>query len=196
MPKTTRPAAPPCSRWRGSSLKTHRKATVFFICYSGEEQGLFGSIDHAGNLVSSGDDSKVQGVLIMDMIGYTADADLDCLLEANVASQGLIDTFADAAATYTTLRIVTSLSPFGSDHVPYLNRGMQALLTIENDWDIYPGYHRTTDLAANISLAMGREVLKMNVAGLAGLAGAPAGLLFRDGFETGDLTAWSANSGG
>ncbi|MEM7051062.1 MAG: M28 family peptidase [Acidobacteriota bacterium] len=171
-------------------------ATLIFICYAGEEQGLFGSTDHASKLVNSGNNSKVQGVLIMDMIGFTADSDLDSLLEANSGSQSLIQLFADAGNAFSDLRIVTSLNPFGSDHVPYLNRGMRALLVIENDWDQYPGYHRTSDLPANLDRDMGGETLKMNVAAIAHLAGvnATSTTIFEDGFESGNLGAWTESA--
>ena len=162
-------------------------ATILFMCYSGEEQGLFGSSDHASDLVAAGLDDDVKGVLIMDMVGYTADDDLDCLLETSSANAALADLFA-AAAEVTDLRIVISFNPFGSDHVPYLNRGMPALLTIENDWDIYPCYHRTCDLSDNVSLAMGGEILKMNVGVMARMAGVAP--IFADGFESGDTSAW------
>ena len=165
------------------------EATVLFICYSGEEQGLFGSVDHASQLVAAGLDDDVQAVLTMDMIGYTGDPDLDCLLETSSQYAALADAFA-AAAELTDLRIVISFNPFGSDHVPYLNRGMPALLTIENDWDSYPCYHRTCDTPENLTLAMGREILEMNVATLAQLIGT-AGTIFIDGFESGDTSAWS-----
>ncbi len=169
-------------------------ATILFICYSGEEQGLFGSVDHASGLVAAGLADRVQAVLIMDMVGYTADDDLDCLLETSSANAALADAFA-AAAEQTELRIVISFNPFGSDHVPYLNRGMPALLTIENDWDIYPCYHSSCDLPANITLAMGREILKMNVAVLGQMIGGGAPI-FADGFESGTLGAWSSAVGG
>ncbi|MBK6424961.1 MAG: M28 family peptidase [Blastocatellia bacterium] len=149
------------------------EATIIFVCYSGEEQGLYGGTAHAASLVTSGDDDKVQAVLTMDMIGYTGDSDLDCLLETNSSGQFMIDAYAAAAAQYTTLRILTTLNPFGSDHVPYLNRGMPALLTIENDWDSYPNYHRTTDTANNITIDMGLQTLRMNVAALAKMIAAP-----------------------
>jgi hypothetical protein len=149
------------------------EATIKFICYSGEEQGLFGSTDHASDLVSSGDNSKFKAMINMDMIGYTSDGDLDCLLETGTIGQFISDVCAEAAADYTTLRIVTSLNPFGSDHVPYLNRGLPSLLTIENDWDDYPNYHRTTDTASNITLEMGLQTLRMNVAALANLINGP-----------------------
>jgi hypothetical protein len=151
-------------------------ATVIFMCYSGEEQGLHGSTAHAANLVTTNDDEKVQAVLTMDMISYTGDADLDCLLETNSTAQFMIDAYSAAAAQYTSLRIVVSLNPFGSDHIPYLNRGMPALLTIENDYGSYPAYHRSTDLIGNVNMSMGTETIKMNVAALAGMIGtAPAG---------------------
>jgi Zn-dependent M28 family amino/carboxypeptidase len=171
------------------------EATMVFICFSGEEQGLVGSNAHAASLVQSGDDAKVRAVLNMDMIGYTADSDLDCLLETRSVGQSFMDTLAGAATNVTSLRIVTSLFAWGSDHVPYLNGDMAAVLTIENDYASYPGYHSTTDLPQNITIEMGRQVLRMNVAALAELAGvASADVLFSDGFESGDSTAWSATA--
>ena len=85
---------------------------------------------------------------------------------------------------------VISFFPFGSDHVPYLDRGMPALLTIENDWSQYPCYHRTCDLAGLLTLAMGREILKMNVVALAQMSG-PGAAIFADGFESGDTSLWT-----
>lgn len=168
------------------------EATVIFICYSGEEQDYFGSTDHAAGLVSAGDDDKVRTMLNMDMIGFTEDSDLDCLLETDAAFASVLDPFVNAAAGYTTLRIVTSLWAWGSDHEPYLDRGMPALLTIENDCDDYPHYHRSTDLPPNLSLNMAGEILRMNAAALAQLVGAqPSSLIFADGFESGDLSAWT-----
>ncbi|MEM6455317.1 MAG: M28 family peptidase, partial [Acidobacteriota bacterium] len=169
------------------------EATLVFLCYAGEEQGLFGSIDHAGQLVADGDDAKVRLMLNMDMIGYSADADLDVLLETEPPFAGRLDVFVDAADQLTTLRAVTSLFAFGSDHVPYLDRNMPAVLTIENDWNLYPDYHRTGDVPANLDLAMGDQVLRMNAAVLMQTAGASAEV-FVDGFESGDASAWSVQT--
>ncbi|MEM9595127.1 MAG: M28 family peptidase [Acidobacteriota bacterium] len=169
------------------------EASLLFLCYSGEEQGLIGSAAHATRLVDDGDAPKVQLMLNMDMIGYTGDADLDCLLETETQFASILDPFVDAAAQFTTLRTVTSLFAFGSDHVPYLNRGMPALLTIENDWDVYPNYHRTGDLPGSLSVDMGTQVLRMNAAVLVQTMGAQPEI-FADGFESGSLTAWSSTS--
>lgn len=146
--------------------------TMLFICYAGEEQGFYGSEAHAASLVAAGNASKVRAVLDMDMIGYTADADLDCLLETSAPFAPLAEVLAAAADAYTPLRIVTSLKPYGSDHVPYLERGISAVLTIENDWDDYADYHRTTDTPDKIapSLVMAEQILRMNVGAVAALA--------------------------
>ena len=172
------------------------EATVFFICYSGEEQGLHGSDDHAGDLVAAGHSSKVQRVLTMDMIGYTGDADLDVLLETEPPFADTLDALVDAAEQFTTLRTSTTLFAFGSDHVPYLDRDLPALLTIENDWDSYPSYHRTSDTPDNLTPEMGEQILRMNAAVLAQETGAQAGgaaAIFADGFEAGNTNAWSVS---
>jgi hypothetical protein len=172
------------------------EGTVLFICYSGEEQGLYGSKDHAAQLVLDGDDSKVQAMVNMDMIGYTGDAELDCLLESRALGQSLIDALADAAMQHTTLTISTSLYAWGSDHVPYLNKSMPAVLVIENDYSEYPYYHSTGDTPDHITIDMGYQVLRMALATLAELAGAGTNQVFLDGFESGDLSRWSTQVGG
>lgn len=160
--------------------------TVVFICYSGEELGLVGSQVHVDSLFDNGDSDKVVTSLIMDMIGFTADDELDCLLETNRASEFMVNAFAAAAANYTKLKIVVSFNPFGSDHMPYLNSGIPSLLVIENDWNQYPSYHRTTDLPANIDLEMGGETLAMNLAAMAEMVGA-----VDDGLGTKYLESWN-----
>lgn len=146
-------------------------ATLMFLCFSGEEQGLHGSTDHSSALHASGDDEKVQGVIIMDMIGFSEDTTWDCLLETRAIGQDLMNALAQSAALYTDLVIHTSLYAFGSDHVPYLNRDMPAVLTIEDDWAIYPYYHTPNDLPAYLVPDMAEHILKMNVATIASLAG-------------------------
>lgn len=168
--------------------------TVVFICYSGEEQGLWGSLVHIEELEASGDLDKVKAMLNMDMIGYNGDADMDCMVETGPAFEQYLDLFGQAAQEYTNLRIVTSLNPHTSDHLPYLHEGIPAILTIENDFDIYPDYHRSTDGSENVSVEMGSQILRMNAAVLAQLTGiADGGPIFLDGFESGDLSAWSSS---
>lgn len=175
-----------------AAAETPTPRTLLFACYAGEEQGLYGSTDHASDLIATGGDAGFGGALIFDMIGYDGDATLDVLLETGPIGQSLIDQFAAASSDYAGLVVSSSLNPFGSDHVPYLQRGLPALLAIENDWDIYPDYHEVTDLPANLSKPMGGGIARMGAAGIGRLVGLAdlAGQLFRDGFERGDLSAW------
>ena len=114
------------------------------MCYAGEEQGLVGSAAHAQALAQSGLRSSVDAVVIMDMIGYSADANLEALYESDAIYNPYLLQFGAAAATYVPqLAVVTSTNPFGSDHVPYINAGVRTALAIEN-------YHRSTDTPANI----------------------------------------------
>ena len=46
-------------------------------------------------------------------------------------SQALMNDLTDAAHDYTSLAVQTSLNPFASDHVPFINASLPALLTIE-----------------------------------------------------------------
>ncbi len=148
------------------------EATIVFICYSGEEQGLYGSYDHAERLVAQGQTSNVKAALIMDMIGYAANPNqLTVLLETGSIASFLFAPMIAAAQDYTAIDTTTSLNPFGSDHIPYLQNQRPALLTIDNDYDIYPAYHRSNDLPQNIVIPMGEGVIRLNVATLAGLAG-------------------------
>lgn len=162
------------------------RRSVLFMCYAGEEQGLLGSAAHVSALSSAGDLAKVKSVVIMDMIGYSADSTLDVLYESDALYQSFLDRFAAAAASYVpALNVTLSTNPFGSDHMPYLNAGKETLLAIESDWDVYPHYHSSADTPANMGVnaqAMGGAILKANAAMLAQLSGADD-RIFTDGLQ-------------
>lgn len=160
--------------------------TMIFVCFSGEEQGLYGSAAYAQTLQTAGTLGNVKLALIMDMIGYSADSQLDVLLETSSALSAVFPQFQGAVADYASeLAPHTSTNPFGSDHMPFINRNVPSLLVIEYDYDDYPGYHRTDDLPTTISNArdMGGGVLKMNAAVLAEAAGFNGNAVFGDSFE-------------
>ncbi|HVJ61613.1 MAG TPA: M28 family metallopeptidase [Tahibacter sp.] len=149
--------------------------SVLFMCYAGEEQNLYGSAAHVSQMRQSGDLAKVKSVVIMDMIGYSADNRLNADVETYSRYNTYLQKFGAAAATYVpALNVTLSTNPFGSDHMPYLQANKQTVLAIESDYDIYPHYHKSTDLPANIGpnvQAMGSAILKMNAAVIAGEAG-------------------------
>lgn len=170
-------------------VPAHPERTFVFMCYAGEEQDLYGSYAHVDDLTSQGNLSKVKAVVVMDMIGYSADAHLDADYESYASLQTYLNRFGAAAATYAPdLHIVFQTNPWGSDHVPYLEAGVQTVLGIESDYDDYPDYHSTTDIPANIgpfAQAMGGAILKTNVAVLADMGGAHVidDRIFVDGWD-------------
>ncbi len=147
----------------------NHERTIHFIAFSGEEQGLHGSYDWTGDLTPA-QRANCKGALIMDMIAYTGDADHDVWLSAGSAGLSLRTQLAAAGATYTSLRIMNTTAISGSDHTPFLSRGMPAVLSIEGDYDSYAGYHNSGDVAANITKELGIEVTKMNLVVAAQLA--------------------------
>ncbi len=163
------------------------EATILFICYSGEEQGLRGSQFHVSTLINEGNQSKIKAALTMDMIGYTSNSTLhEILIESSSANQWLIDVLVLNANSYApNLDVFTSTNPFGSDHVPYINNNMHGILSIDNDWDEYDDYHQSTDLPENLNLTQGEYILKTNMASLAQLATVvdSENYIFTNGFE-------------
>ena len=161
------------------------KRTLKFVCFAGEEQGLLGSEAYAASLVSTGELGKIKLAVIMDMIGYSSTNALDVLLETSSALAAVLPQFQQAAADYSPgMTVSTSLAPFGSDHMPFINRAVPTLLLIENEWDRYPHYHKTTDVPANVTNALiqGPAIMRMELAVIATRAEVELPLTV-DGFE-------------
>lgn len=149
------------------ALKAHPpKATVRFVAFSGEEAGLFGSIKHVENIMSAGNKSKVRGVLIMDMIAFSLDENLDILIETSSANEGLVSLLSASAQKFSSARISSTFNYWGSDHVPFIDEGFNATLVIEGDYEKYPHYHRSTDVVANLNKNMAHEILKTMIGAL------------------------------
>jgi len=77
----------------------------------------------------------------------------------------------DAVTAFTNLDQNFSFFSFGSDHVPFQDAGIPAILCIDLDWDEYPDYHRTTDVFANVDPDFGVQIARAGVATIAHLAG-------------------------
>jgi hypothetical protein len=141
-------------------------ADILYICYGLEERGLYGGRAHAAAQTPS----QILGVINMDMIAYEGDGRLDVSLQATAPGFGLQQRLADNAARYTVLEVEVAQQTCCSDHQPYLDLGMPAVLLIENDYRVYPQYHTVNDTPDRISDAMAHEILKMAVATAAEVA--------------------------
>lgn len=140
---------------------------VRLILFGGEEQGLFGSKQYVASLPPA-ERSRIRAVLNMDMIASNNTAVPTVLLEGAPVSSGQMADLATAAATYTGLKVETSLNPFASDHVPFINAGIPAVLTIESADSANGNIHTATDTLNFLDWVLAAEILRMNVAALAG----------------------------
>ena len=146
------------------ALKDHSAIhDLRLILFGGEEEGLFGSQQYVASL-SSAQRKRIRAVVHMDMIATLNTAQPTVLLEGATLSQSVIDGLADAAATYSQLEVQTSLHPFNSDHVSFLDANIPAVLTIEGTDDANHNIHSANDTLAHINFDLALEVLRMNVA--------------------------------
>jgi Zn-dependent M28 family amino/carboxypeptidase len=101
----------------------------------------------------------------MDMIARRNTAERSVLLEGAAVSQPVMDAL--AAADHTELQVLVSLQAFGSDHVPFLDAGLPALLTIEGADQLNNDEHSPRDTPAILDLTLAVAILRMNAAAVA-----------------------------
>ena len=140
---------------------------VRLILFGGEEQGLFGSKQYVAALPAA-ERARIRAVLNMDMIATRNGPAPTVLLEGAPVSRTLVDDLAAAAAAHTGLVVETSLNPFASDHVPFINAGIPAVLTIEGNDSANGNIHSDRDVLAHLDFDYAVEILRMNVAALSG----------------------------
>ncbi len=155
--------------------------SVYFIGFTGEEQGLFGSDSFCRRAARRGD--SIKAALNFDMISYGRQ-NLDSFEVigkiSNPACAWLVDSFIANARTYTALKPVRRLvnsAPY-SDHHSFWQRGYVALCGIEHDFT--PMYHTIGDTIGPLyyvncgtnNWLMATEAIKAAVATIAKLAGA------------------------
>jgi Peptidase family M28 len=152
-------------------FREHRsKHDLRFILFGGEEEGLFGSKHYVAKL-SASERARIQAVVNMDMIASLNTSTRSVLLEGATLSQRVINGLKEAAATYTHLTVETSLNPFASDHVPFINKGVPAVLTIEGADNANSRIHSANDTIDHVESDLALEILRMNVAFVASEVG-------------------------
>ncbi|MGP4025530.1 M28 family metallopeptidase [Actinomadura sp. 3N407] len=136
------------------------------ILFGGEEEGLFGSTQYVASL-DPGQLGGISAVVNMDMIATLNTTAPTVLLEGGEISRGLIDELAAAAGTYTSLGVQTSLRPFNSDHVPFIDALVPAVLTIEGADGANQNVHTAGDTLDAIDGELAHGIVRMNLATVA-----------------------------
>jgi hypothetical protein len=137
------------------------------LLFGGEEQGLHGSRQYVAGLPAP-ERTRIRAVLNLDMVGSLNTAAPTVLLEGAPRSAALVDDLATAAATATGLIVETSFDPFASDHVPFLDAGIPAVLTIEGADSANGDIHSDRDVLGTVDPALAMEILRMDLAALVG----------------------------
>ncbi|MFN8548547.1 MAG: M20/M25/M40 family metallo-hydrolase [Candidatus Eisenbacteria bacterium] len=146
----------------------HFESTIEFVLFSGEEQGLYGSQAYVNEAVAQGRD--IRDAVNMDMISYTVDQ-YGVSIEGGHAWATLMQAMADAVTYYTPLSYIYSYFSWGSDHVPFQDAGIPAILAIDLDWDQYPYYHSSGDTYARTNPGFAILIGKATLATVAQMAG-------------------------
>jgi Zn-dependent M28 family amino/carboxypeptidase len=135
--------------------------TIVFLLAGGEEDGILGTNDYVKKYA---DRDIVDYVINMDMIGFTKSNPDVIFIETSSRFENFAQEIAAIGEYYCDFFSEISLRPFGSDHMPFINNGIPAVLTIEKDWDENKNYHQVTDTYNTIDFNFLERVVKMNTA--------------------------------
>ncbi len=152
------------------------KRSLYFVLFTGEEQGLVGSRAYAGRLKREG--AQILGVFNMDMIGYDSDNDGVFEIQAPDEDSFRLAELLIATTNHYSLALmpdVPSQAPPWSDHASFARQGYPAVLLIEDTElgeteDFNPSYHTTADTLEAINLAYARRIVQAVVGTVAQLA--------------------------
>lgn len=154
--------------------------TLRFVFFTGEEQGLYGSKKYADAVSSAGD--NIVAVYNMDMLAWDDIGGPTLRLHTRTTSSSgynddmvLANTFVDVVNTYG---LSTGLTPIidsdgitASDHSPFWNKGIPAILAIEDDEDDFcDNYHTANDKMSTLNFTYFTNYVKASLGTCAYLA--------------------------
>jgi hypothetical protein len=144
------------------------KRSIVFILSEDEEVGLLGAHHYIKRMQEAGDLAKIKFAINMDMIAYNSDGIVD--LETSEDFESWANKMAELTMIYTHLQPNKVLNPWGSDHVPFIENKIPALLTIEH-WKTHtPCWHQSCDTLNTLNFDFGKEITRLNAATLAEFA--------------------------
>jgi aminopeptidase-like protein len=143
-----------------SQFKTNH--SIIFFATNGEEQGLRGAKHFVSKYRSTSRMDNLKFVINMDMIGYNNNGKVD--IETNKEFEPLATWYASIFTNYTSLIPNITMPAWGSDHVPFLKKGIPAILTIEHWKTKTPCYHSSCDKADSLNYDYAAQIIKANIA--------------------------------
>jgi len=160
--------------------------TIRLVFFTGEEQGMYGSLYYANDAAAAGED--ILGVLNLDMISWDAKGGPDIDLHSNTPaikddSDALAELVADVIDVYD-LNLIPQIVGNGarfSDHSRFWDCGYAAIMGIEDyynaaetaaeprDWNT--NYHTVNDRLSTLNLTYFREYVRAAIAAFVHLGG-------------------------
>ncbi len=147
-------------------------ATVWFVGFALEENGLVGSFNMSRDAELAG--TEIVGMVSLEMIGYATDEFDFIVVLGNRASIRLTDAFRRAQEAYVPELPVAILNLLGngekqpdsrrSDHAPFWDAGYQAVLVTDTANFRNPNYHEPSDTLDTLDLAFATNVTKETLA--------------------------------
>lgn len=123
------------------------EATMVFIAFDREEQGLFGSRAYA----QAHTDDNIMGMISLDMIAYNGSGSDQARIYGRTGSATLKQSLIEAISIYGNGLDAADAGTLGaSDHAPFQDEGFQAVLLIEDDVWENPFYHTLNDSVDSI----------------------------------------------
>ena len=131
--------------------------TVRFVLFTGEEQGLRGSMAYAADCAAR--EENIQGVVNLDMIAFNSDDEPVIDLYGRTTVDGSLELtrlFSDVVGVYGLNLFPERFSDrwpiSASDQWSFLEQGYPAFLAIEDMDDSTPEYHQATDRLTTLDL--------------------------------------------
>jgi Zn-dependent M28 family amino/carboxypeptidase len=153
--------------------------TIRFIFFTGEEQGLLGSKEYADDIIN---EENIVAVYNMDMIAWDDIGEPVLRIHTRTTSNPgysgdleIANTFVDVITTYdlssALTPIIDSDGLIFSDHSSFWNKGIPAVLAIEDDVnDFNDNYHTSNDRLSTLNLDYFSNYIKASLGVAAHLA--------------------------
>jgi acetylornithine deacetylase/succinyl-diaminopimelate desuccinylase-like protein len=145
------------------------KETVQFVTFSGEEQGMWGSVAYFRHLHDKGID--VHRLINLDQVGGYPRAGPSVIIERDLGnqissndkpSQEFAEIMAQMAADYSR-NVTVQLGPiYASDYMPFEARGYVVIGVYEGEGN--PDYHKSSDVPERVDYAYLTEITRMTLA--------------------------------
>ena len=142
--------------------------TVKFITWDEGKTGDAGSTFYAKKAAES--DTKIMGVINLDMLGWDANKDNKYSISQNHASSLLAKEIISSTACYQPILKNNLITTSSSDHVSFWQNGYPAVMITEDFYDFNAFYQTVNDIIEKINFPYYTSLLKTSIAGFIALS--------------------------